>query len=70
MVFSYAARFSFTISHMISDSDYSSSFISFSEVAGVSCAEAFLVHRAVFGVDSDLVDYYFEFIMVTNVLNT
>ena len=55
---------------MISDSDYSSSFISFSEVAGVSCAEAFLVHRAVFGVDSDLVDYYFEFIMVINVLNT
>ena len=70
MVISCAASSSFTICQMISESDFSSSFISLSDVGGVSCIDAFLVHTAVFGVALDLVDDCFQFTMVTNVLNT
>ena len=70
MVFSCAASSSFTICWMISESDSSSSFISLRDVGGVSCSEAFLVCTAVFVVDFDLAVDYFEFTMVTNVLNT
>ena len=43
--------------------------ISLRDVEGISCTEACLVRKSVFGVDFDLVDDCLEFTMVTNVSN-
>ena len=69
MVCSCAASSSFTIRRMISESSFPASFISLCDVGGASCTESFLVRTAVFRVNYDLVDDFFEFTMVTNALN-